>query len=227
MSALIEHITPQLLALAVNKQRPLSALEPWADAIRMACLRFEINTVRRIAAFIAQMAHESDFLARTENLNYSVEGLRKTFGRHRISDEDCQRYGRDLRKKANQEMIANCVYGGEWGRINLGNTDPGDGWLFRGGGPLQATGRSNYSRFAQAMSMPLLDAVEWARNTIEGGVMFAAWFWEENDINRLADTPGVADESRKINGGTNGLEDRKQRFDRLVRQLLRLEAAAA
>lgn len=218
-------VTPSLLALVIEKQRPLSALEPWADAIRKACLKFEINSVRRVAAFVAQMAHESDLQPRYENLNYSVTGLRKTFGRHRISDEECQRFGRDLRKAANQEMIANCVYGGEWGRQALGNTDPGDGWLFRGTGPLQVTGRRNFVRFAEAMKMPLIDALEYAR-TIEGGVAIAAWFWEENDINRLADTPGVADESKRINGGTNGLADRKARFDRLVSAMLKLERRA-
>lgn len=221
----IDLIDAKLLLLAVDAPRSLAELEPWAEAIRKACRSFEINNVRRIAAFIAQMAHESDLTARTENLNYSVEGLRKTFGRHRISDEECQRYGRCASHPADQQMIANCIYGGEWGAHNLGNVEPGDGWAMRGAGPLQVTGRRNFEGFAHDMAMTLPQALEYAR-TLEGGIMAAAWFWEENDINRLADTPGVTDETRRINGGTLGLLDRKERFDRLVDALLRAERRA-
>lgn len=218
----VEMITPSLLALAVDRPRPQAELEPWADAIRKACQKFEINTIRRIAAFVAQMAHESDLSPRSENLNYSVEGLLKTFGRHRISTEDCRKYGRSAAHAANQEMIANCIYGGAWGHEELGNTETGDGWMFRGAGPLQGTGRDNFTRFAREIGKTLPEALEYAR-TLEGGILFAGWFWEANDINRLADTPGVTDETKRINGGVNGLADRQQRFDRLVGAMLRLE----
>jgi putative chitinase len=220
----IAMISAQLLKVAVPSSS-LAELEPWVEPIKRACQRFEINTIRRVAAFIAQMAHESEMKPRSENLNYSVDGLLRTFGRHRISAADCQRYGRKPGQSANQEAIANCIYGGEYGRANLGNTQPGDGWLFRGGGPLQITGRSNWTRFAEAMGMRLEQALAYGR-TLEGGIMAAAWFWEANDINRLADTPGVTDETRKINGGTNGLADRAARFDRLVAEMLKLEGRA-
>ena len=215
----IAAIDAALLKIAAPS-RALAELEPWVEPIRKACAKFEINTVRRVAAFLAQIGHESDFQARTENLNYSVEGLLKTFGRHRISTEDAKRYGRTATQRANQEAIANAIYGGEWGRENLGNTQPGDGWLCRGVGPLQVTGRANLMRFAAAVGMSFTEALEYAR-TIEGGIMAAAWFWEANDINRLADTPGVADETKRINGGANGLEDRRRRFDAVVAELLR------
>jgi putative chitinase len=117
----------------------------------------------------------------------------------------------------NPEKLANKVYGG---RLGNGPEQSGDGWRFRGTGPLQITGRDNFTRFAYAMALPLDQALLYARST-EGGIMAAAWFWEENDINRLADTPGVEDESRRINGGTNGLADRRVRFDRVVAELLR------
>jgi putative chitinase len=214
-------ISVKLLKL-VCSPRPDSDIEPWVKPLQDACRQFGMTRIRRVAAFIAQIAHESDLKARTENLNYSVEGLLRTFGRHRISREDCVRFGRSAAHPANQVEIANRIYGGEWGRINLGNTQPGDGWLFRGGGPLQGTGRANWTRFAKAMGMPLDQALAWGR-TLEGGIMFAAWFWEENDINRLADTPGVTDESKKINGGTNGLADRKAKFDKLIDAMLRIE----
>lgn len=197
----------------------LTDLEAWVEPIRRACVRFEINTVRRVAAFIAQMAHESGLQPRTENLNYSVQALTATFGPHRISAADAARVGRSAAHPADQVAIANLVYGGDWGRHNLGNTEPGDGWLCRGVGPLQVTGRGNLTKFAAAMGMTLQQALAYAQ-TLEGGIMAAAWFWEENDINRLADTPGVTDETRRINGGVNGLADRTARFDAVVAALL-------
>lgn len=215
----IQTIDVALLKVVCPEQSEAD-LAPWVEPIRKACQRFEINTVRRVAAFIAQMAHESGLKPRSENLNYSVGGLLKTFGRHRISEADAHRYGRTPTQAANQQAIANCIYGGEWGRKNLGNTEPGDGWAMRGVGPLQNTGRANMTRFAAAMGMTLDAALAYAR-TLEGGIMAAAWFWEANDINRLADTPGVADETRRINGGENGLADRAAKFDALVREMLR------
>lgn len=80
-----------------------------------------------------------------ENLNYSVSGLLKSFGRHRISAADARKYGRSGPRKADQVAIANIIYGGKWGRDNLGNTEPGDGWRFRGGGLPQTTGRRNFT----------------------------------------------------------------------------------
>lgn len=85
-----------------------------------------------------------------ENLNYSVSGLLKTFGRHRISRADAERYGRSGSRKADQVAIANTIYGGEWGRKNLGNTQSGDGWKYRGGGLPQVTGRANFEKFGIA-----------------------------------------------------------------------------
>jgi len=217
----IAMISVSLLKIA-SDGRPESELAPWVEPIKKACVRCEINTIRRVAAFLAQIGHESNLKARQENLNYSVEGLLKNFGRHRISVADAQRYGRTKTRAANQEAIANCIYGGEWGKEQLGNTQPGDGWLFRGVGPLQVTGRGNMTKFAEFMGMTLEEALAFAR-TLEGGIMAAAWFWEANDINRLADTPGVADETKRINGGTKGLADRTAKFNALVNRMLELE----
>lgn len=86
----------------------------------------------------------------TENLNYSVDGLLKTFGRHRISEADARRYGRTNTRPANQEAIANIIYGGDWGRENLGNLKYGDGWRYRGRGLPQITGLANYRKFGIA-----------------------------------------------------------------------------
>jgi putative chitinase len=219
---MIDLISTAILRAAAP-ERTQAELTPWVAPIKAACLRFEINTARRVAAFIAQMAHESGLMPRNESLNYRVEALLSLFGRHRISAADAQRLGRKPGEGAlslsRQEQIGNLIYGGEYGRTNLGNTQPGDGWTFRGAGPLQITGRHNATAFAGAIGKPLTEALAYMR-TIDGGIMATAWFWEENDINRLADTPGVADETRRINGGINGLEDRKARFDRTVAALL-------
>lgn len=83
----------------------------------------------------------------TESLNYDVAGLLKTFSRERISSADAQKYGRTATRAANQEAIANIVYGGDWGRKNLGNLKWGDGWRYRGRGLPQTTGLSNYTKF--------------------------------------------------------------------------------
>jgi putative chitinase len=215
----IDLIDAQLLNIAAP-ETPAVQLAAWVQPVKAACIKFDIDRVRRVAAFIAQMAHESGLRPRMENLNYTVDGLIKTFGRHRISRANAMAFGRTATQKANPVAIANCIYGGEYGRVSLGNVQAGDGWLFRGTGPLQVTGRDNMTRFAAAMGMPLAEAMEYAR-TLDGGIMAAAWFWEENDINRLADTPGVEDESKRINGGTHGLADRRARFDRVVAELLR------
>lgn len=105
--------------------------------------------LRHLAYILATDYHESGrrMLPSRENMNYSVNGLLKTFGRHRISEADARRLGRSGNRPADQPAIANIVYGGEWGRKNLGNTEPGDGWRFRGGSLPQITGRRNYSLF--------------------------------------------------------------------------------
>lgn len=186
----------------------------WVEPIRKACAEHEINTIRRVAAFIAQMAHESMCFTRTaENLNYSAQRLCEVWPSRFPSLARAQPYAR------NPEALANKVYAN---RIGNGDEASGDGWRFRGGGPLQLTGRDNWTRFAEASIMPLDQALAWGR-TPEGGVMAAAWFWETNDINRLADTPGVADESRRINGGAHGLADREAKFNALVAEMLKRE----
>jgi len=104
---------------------------------------------RRLAYILATAHHETGakFVASVENLNYSVDGLMKTFGRHRISATDARRYGRSGSQPADQKAIANLIYGGTWGRDNLGNTKAGDGAMFIGRGFVQITGRANYAKY--------------------------------------------------------------------------------
>lgn len=103
--------------------------------------------LRHMAYVLATAYHETGGRMQPirENLNYSVSGLLKTFGRHRISAADARKFGRSGPRKADQVAIANIIYGGEWGRDNLGNIKRGDGWRFRGGGLPQITGRRNFT----------------------------------------------------------------------------------
>lgn len=198
-------------------------LAPWVEPIKAACRKFEINTVRRIAAFIANMAVECGFTpGREENMNYSPARLAQVWpGRFSSTGKsDGSPNMRASELAHNPELLANSVYANRNGN---GPPESGDGWHFRGVGPMQITGRTNYERFAAAMGISLGEAGDFIR-TLDGGIMSAAWFWEANDINRLADTPGVADETRAINGGYTGLTERKTKFDRVVARLLELGA---
>lgn len=170
---------------------------------------FGIRSKQQIAHWLAQMAHESNgFLVTRESLNYSAAGLLKTFGRHRISEEDCYKFGRGQDKPAHQAGIANAVYGGEWGAKYLGNIEPGDGWRFVGRGFLQVTGRANYTECGEAIDMDLIESPEFLEDN-EGASLSAGWFWKKNRLNYLADKDDITGITRRINGGLLGLADRQ------------------
>jgi putative chitinase len=163
-----------------------------------------ITTPLRAAHFLAQVAIETGGLSKvSENMNYSRTGLRKTFGRHRISDADCAKHGRTRTQKANQEAIANLLYGGRWGKENLGNMEEGDGWRFRGGGMLQTTGRANYRKCGHENDPNTL-------RTPEGAFRSALKEWKSRGCNALADRDDVTAVRKSINGGTIGLEETKK-----------------
>jgi putative chitinase len=205
-----------------------AALAGWVEPTRLACVRWGIDLPREIASFLGNISVESQDLKQlTENLNYSVEALIAKFGRHRISVAEARRYGRiDGKQKANQEALANILYGGEFGRAQLGNIHPTDGWDCRGFGPKQVTGRSNQQRFADAMGMTLEQAQAFMR-TPEGGMMAAGWFWLDKNMDAKAATPGWRDDRVAVNGGTFGLSDVEIAADRILHELLRRERAAA
>lgn len=178
------------------------------EALLDAFDMFEINTPDRQAAFIGQCKHESGNFKRTsENLNYKSSALKALFGRHRISEEDCEKYGRTDDHAADQEMIANCIYGGEWGAKNLGNTEPGDGWKFRGRGYIQLTGRSNYRKASAVIGVDLIENPDFASSPV-GAALTAGWFWDSNKLNIFADEHDWVALTKRINGGTIGLQDR-------------------
>jgi putative chitinase len=187
--------------------RPAEA-EKFLPFIQGTCKAFDITTPKRIAGFLSQIGHESaGFSQLTENLNYSADALLTMFGRHRISEADARRVGRTPYQKANPEAIANLIYGGDWGRKNLGNTEPGDGWKFRGRGLKQLTGRDNYKRCGVALGEDFISNPDRLLMPVNA-TLSAGWFWESNGLNRLADIGDVQGMTKIINGGQNGLSMR-------------------
>jgi len=155
-----------------------------------------------LAHWLGQMYVESaGFSVMEESLNYSVEGLLKTFGRHRISEADARKFGRAAGQSANQNALANILYGGAWGTANLGNTQTGDGWKFRGSGFKQITGRTNTEKSGFTPEELRSDPAKSAKA--------AADFFVRAGCVEHARRDNVEAVTLKVNGGRNGLEDRK------------------
>lgn len=188
-------------------------VEEWYNALVQLLPQYEINTPQRIAAFIAQCAHESaNFTTLRENLNYKWQSLRKTFPKYFPTDAVAQYYA-SLPNK--QEAIANHIYAN---RMGNGNEASGDGWRYCGRGLIQLTGKENYSWFAASLDIPVEEASEYLQ-TFEGAVQSACWFWESNELNQLADKGDILSMTKRINGGTLGLEDRKKHYQHALHVL--------
>lgn len=186
-----------------------SQAELWYEAFIKHLPKFQIDTVERVAGFISQCQHESnDFTILQENLNYSWQGLRRTFPRYFKTDEEAQEFHRQ------PERIANKVYAN---RMNNGNEASGDGWKFRGRGIIQITGRFNYTECSKYLfsDMTLVEDPELLR-TPEYAVLSACWFWERNNLNSICDRKDIVLLSRRINGGTIGLDDRIKKWNRAL-----------
>jgi len=178
--------------------------EDWYEAMLEILPLWEVDTIERVAMFVAQCGHESGgFRVLSENLNYSAKALNTIFPKY------FKRAGRDANEYHRQpEKIANVIYAN---RMDNGDTDSGDGWMFRGGGILQLTGRYNYTKFGEAVEMSAEEAVDYVR-TKKGALDSACWFWDENNINRWCDDMDVVGATKRINGGTIGLDDRKKHY---------------
>lgn len=181
------------------------------EPIRETCRMYDIDTGTRIAAFLAQAGHESaSFTVTRENLNYSADRLVAIWP---------TRFTRALAQQVARkpEQIANIAYGGR-----MGNKNPGDGWRYIGRGYIQITGLSNYEAITEAIheklaTVPdftlhpeLLESPRWA-------AISAGAYWDDHDLNELADKGDFARISKRINGGTIGAADRNARFARALR----------
>lgn len=188
---------------------PDSVIEQIPDTMKT----FKIHTPLRLAHFLAQCGHESaGFKAVTENLNYSKAALQSVFRKYFPDETTAAQYERK------PEMIANKVYAN---RMDNGDEASGDGWKFRGRGYIQLTGKHNYTKFGQAIgedipSNPDLVAEKYP-------LLSAAWFWSSNGLNAIADG-GSDDEvvtkiTKRVNGGTIGLDHRISEFNLYYRLL--------
>lgn len=183
-------------------------VDAWYEALCDILPKYGVTTERRVAHFLSQCAHESgNFKKLEENLNYSAKALRAVFGRYfgDAPKRDADEYHRQ------PEMIANYVYMDEFRKYKMGNVNEGDGWLFRGRGLKQLTGRDNYTRFGDSIGISAEEAAEYVA-TPKGAVESACWFWDANNLNDIADTDDVVKMTKKINGGNIGLEDRQKRY---------------
>jgi putative chitinase len=157
------------------------------------------DNVKRIASFLAQVAHESGgFNFTKENLNYSADGLQKVFGKYFPNADTATAYARQ------PEKIANKVYAN---RMGNGDEASGDGYKYCGRGLIQLTGKNNYTKYAAAVKKELTEAVSYLE-TPAGAVSSAGWFWSTNNLNDYADKDDIIGMTKRINGGTNGLDDR-------------------
>jgi putative chitinase len=179
-------------------------LDYWYHALEQALPDYDINTPRRVAAFLAQTAHESGgYRAIKENLNYKAESLMRVWPRYFPNIDIARQYA------GKQEMIANRAYAN---RMGNGPEESGDGWRFCGRGLIQLTGRNNYQAFADSIETDINNLPEYLA-TFEGSVQSACWFWENNNLNQWADASDILTLTKRINGGTLGLDDRIKHYN--------------
>jgi putative chitinase len=211
MKPTIAHLT----AAGVSKE----LAERWLPHVQAAFDRFGINTERQVAAWIAQCAHESaGFKMLAENLNYSADTMAVVWpSRFAVLGPDKKPVKVKGKNQPNKfalalhrqpEMIANTVYAN---RMANGNIESGDGWRHRGMGLKQLTGKDNQKRCGDALGMDFIKNPELLL-TPEGASLSAAWFWSVNKCGPIADSGDFVALTKKINGGTIGLEDRQKRY---------------
>ena len=178
-------------------------IDHWFQALTDILPEYEITTPQRVAAFLAQCAHESGgFVFLKENLNYKAASLRRVFPKYFSDDATAAQYA------GKGEMIANRVYAN---RMGNGPEESGDGFRYCGRGLIQLTGKNNYTFFAGSLDIPVEEASEYLQ-TFEGAVQSACFFWETNKLNQWADAGDILTLTKRINGGTIGLEDRIKHY---------------
>jgi putative chitinase len=181
-----------------------------------AAIDFYKLTPTRAAHFFAQCAHESgNFKAFSENLNYGAAGLRSVFGKYFTTDKDAQAYERK------PEQIANKVYAN---RMGNGDEASGDGWKYRGRGAIQLTGKNNYKEFSdhikdpEVMTNPDVVATKYSFES-------AMFFFEKNKLWTICDKgindAAIIELTKRINGGTHGIDDRKEKTKKYAAMLLK------
>ncbi|MGC0845367.1 glycoside hydrolase family 19 protein [Pantoea agglomerans] len=187
-----------------------SLRDAWYPHIAASLSAFQISTPLRQAHFLAQTGHESaGFLKVEEGLNYSENALTAMFGK-RITAEQARAYGRNAMHPANQKMIASIIYANRNGN---GDVNSGDGYRYRGRGLIQITGKANYEALVKQLGADVVANPDLLLGYRFAAMSAAAW-WKNHGLNELADSDDVTRITRVINGGTNGLDDRKSRLSK-------------
>lgn len=167
--------------------------------------KYSINTPLRINHFLGQTSHETEGFTRfEENLNYKPASLKEKFSAFKKNPHLADKYGRTLKQKANQIMIANIAYSN---RMGNGSVSSGDGWKFKGRGLIHLTGRANYEAYKKYSGIDVVSNPDLAAR-LDIAIDIAAWFWSRNKLNIYADKNNVTQLTEVINGGSNGLADR-------------------
>jgi putative chitinase len=183
--------------------------DQWVAAFQDNFDDYQINTPERIAAFISQCGVETGgWRFFEENLNYSAQRMQQVWPKI---------FTPELAQKCdhNPELVANYAYAN---RIGNGGPETGDGWRFRGRGPIHLTGRSNYTKFAtDTFDSPdqILDNPDLVADDKDVSLKSALWFWTVNNLNDLADGKQITQLSRRVNGGDNGLQQRIDLFNKI------------
>ena len=173
------------------------------DTVRALLIKYDVNTVNRLAGLFSQLAHESgNFKYKIENLNYSAKSLRKVFGKYFPTDELARSYARE------PERIGKRVYAN---RMGNGDEASGDGYKYRGRGYIQLTGKNNYSLLATTLNKSIDDTIKYLE-TDEGALESALYYWKKMNCNKYCDEDNLRKLTRVINGGYNGLEDRQSKY---------------
>lgn len=191
---------------------PNTDADVWLGPINATLPHFDINTPKRIAAFLGNCAHESnEFRTLEENLNYSANGLRRVWPSRFPSDEVAQQYARNPRK------IANRAYGN---RMGNGPEYTGEGWKYRGRGIIQLTGKLNYRNCSMELfgDERLVDDPDLLLQP-DYALYSACWFWNKNNLSAAADRGDVVKITRVINGGMNGHEERVEFYNHMLAAL--------
>jgi len=194
-------IEAQLLALGIEGK--------WLEPLLETFEKYQINTSKRQACFIGQCMHESGgFKQLKENLNYSAKGLVATWPSRFPNEEFAEEYARK------PEKIANKVYSGR-----MGNTEDGDGAKYIGRGLIQLTGKDNYKAVTEALGMDLVANPQLLEEP-RYAALSAGWFWNKKGLNALADANDIETMTKRINGGSIGIADRKAKIEMVSKYLV-------
>ena len=191
-------LTAEYLMAATGSNRENA--EKFLPFIQGACKAYDITTPKRVAGFLSQIGHESGGLAMLEeNLNYKAETLMRVWPKRFPTLEFAQQFAR------NPQKIANSVYAN---RMGNGDEASGEGWKYRGRGLKQLTGKDNYRAFSKAIGTDFVADPDLLLQPVNAALS-AGWFWSANNLNALADNGDVPGMTKRINGGTIGLEQRQ------------------